>query len=183
MEEEPRVMNPWVAEILEKGGGTDDAVRRAQLMAREAFALSDTLKREIDRDFGSCFRNQLETLLSKERELDALRQRIFGGGVGRSGDKGNLVTILQRRMHEYISLASTLGRLEVSSEQRLRLEAYLDARRRQLYLGDAERVRTAISDFLLGRMSDVAVMACRAKKLIWNSLLLPRNPSLASGWD
>jgi HEPN domain-containing protein len=151
MEDQARVINPWVAEILERGGDTDAAVCHAQSLAREAFCLSDSLKTSIDRDFGgSHFRtHQLESLLRKERELDALRQRIFGGGAARSGDRGNLTALLQRRMHEYTSLATEIGKQNISVERRRRLEAYLEARRRQLYLGDADRVRTAISDFLL----------------------------------
>ena len=161
MEETTRVINPWVAEILEQGGGTDAAVRHAQSLAREAFTLSDSLKDSIDRDFGGPhFRtHQLEALLRKERELDALRQRIFGGGKGRQGDSGNLTNILQRRMHEYTSLASEIGRQPITSERRRRLETYLDARRRQLYLGDAERVRVAISDFLLTCVTNSTISA------------------------
>lgn len=158
MEETARVINPWVAEILEQGGGTDAAVRHAQLLAREAFAVSDKLRSHIDRDFGSSqFRTeQLEGLLSRERELDALRLRLDRGGLSRQNDRGNLIGLLQRRMHEYIHLAVSIARLPFSAERRQRLQAYLEARRRQLYLGDAERVRAAISDVLLGCANRVA---------------------------
>ncbi len=151
MEETARVINPWVAEILEQGGGTDAAVRHAQLLAREAFAVSDKLRSHIDREFGSSqFRTeQLETLLAKERELDALRQRVGRGGLCRQNDQGSLSNLLQRRMHEYIRQAISIARLPFSAERKQRLHDYLEARRRQLYLGDAERVRAAISDVLL----------------------------------
>jgi hypothetical protein len=150
MEETAFVINPWVAEILERGGDTDAAVRYAQRLARDAFQVSESLKGLIDRDFGgSGFRiGLLEALLHKERELDALRQRIFGGGRTRQGDQENLRGLLQRRMHEYTRLAAEIAKHPVCPERRDRLEAYLDARRRQLYLGDADRVRVAISDFL-----------------------------------
>jgi hypothetical protein len=157
MEDKARVINPWVAEILERGGDADAAVRHAQSLAREAFALSDSLKDHIDRDFGgSHFRTQqLETLLRKERELDALRLRISAGGKGRAGDH-NLTSLLQRRMREYTSLAVEIGQaLPQSAERRRRLEAYLDARRRQLYLGDADRVRLAIRGYLMTCVSNV----------------------------
>ena len=156
MKETGCVLNPWVAEILEQGGDTDTAVLQAQKLAREAFAVSDGLKDHIDRDFGgSQFRTELlEALLRKERELDALRQRIQTGGPGRQSDSGNLASLLQRRMHEYTQLAISIGRNPFSAERRQQLETYLDARRRQLYLGDAERVRTAISEFLLTCVSN-----------------------------
>lgn len=155
MEETARVINPWVAEILEQGGGTDAAVRHAQLLAREAFAVSDRLRAHIDREFGSSqFRTeQLETLLAKERELDALRQRVGRGGLCRQNDRGNLSQLLQRRMHEYINQAVSIARLPFSAERRQRLQDYLEARRRQLYLGDAERVRAAIGDVLMSCVS------------------------------
>lgn len=152
MEDTPHVINPWVAEILEQGGDVHAAVRRAQGLAREAFTLSDSLNKEIDRDFGGPgFRTQqLEVLLRKERELDALRQRLMGSGKARAADQGcSLRGLLQRRMHEYTRLAAEMAKMALSGERRYRLEAYLEARRRQLYLGDAERVRVAITDFLL----------------------------------
>lgn len=156
MKETVGVLNPWMAEILEQGGDADAAVLQAQKLAREAFALSDGLKSHIDRDFGGPnFRTeQLEALLRKERELDALRQRIQAGGPGRQSDGGSLVNLLQRRMHEYTHLALEIGKQQFSAERRRQLETYLDARRRQLYLGDAERVRAAISDFLLTCVSN-----------------------------
>ena len=167
MEDQARVINPWVAEILEQGGDTDAAVRHAQTLAREAFALSDSLKGHIDRDFGGPeFRTQqLEKLLRAERELDALRHRISDGRQGRAGDRGSLSSILQRRMHEYTRLAVDIGKQVISSERRQRLESYLDARRRQLYLGDAERVRTAISEFLMTCVTNNTVASLLAQSL------------------
>lgn len=166
-EDDARVINPWVAEILERGGDADAAVRHAQTLAREAFALSDSLKGHIDRDFGGPeFRTQqLEKLLRAERELDALRQRMARGGRSRSGDPASLSTLLQRRMHEYTRLAVDIGKQHITAERRSRLERYLDARRRQLYLGDAERVRTAISDFLMTCVTNSTVASLLAQSL------------------
>lgn len=166
-EDDARVINPWVAEILERGGDADEAVRHAQALAREAFALSDSLKGHIDRDYGGPeFRTQqLEKLLRTERELDALRQRLVQGGKNRASDPSNLASLLQRRMHEYTRLAIEIGNQHITPERRARLESYLDARRRQLYLGDAERVRTAISDFLMTCVTNSTVASLLARSL------------------
>lgn len=156
MKESVRVMAPWVAQILQLGGDTETAVRHAQAMAREAFTISNSLGSQIDRDFGRPFRAQtLETLLRRERELDALRQRVARGGSLRAGDRDSMSTLLQKRMKEYTALAHEILSRDISSERRGRLERYLDARRQELYLGDAERVRSAISEFLTN-----AAIAC-----------------------
>lgn len=158
MEDKARVINPWVAEILERGGDTDAAVRHAQSLARQAFASSDSLKGLIDRDFGgSYFRTGcLEALLHKERELDALRLRIALGGKGRAGDQPNLTALLQRRMHQYTRLAVEIAQQAGCCPKRRRLlEVYMEARRRQLYLGDADRVRAAIGAYLIACATNV----------------------------
>ena len=156
MKENVRVMAPWVAQILERGGDTETAVKHAQTLAREAFKVSNSLGDEIDRDFGSSFRAQtLESLLRRERELDALRQRVARGCSLRAGDDSSMSNLLQKRMHEYTSLAQEVLKTELSPMKRQRVESYLDARRQQLYLGDAERVRSAISEFLTN-----AAIAC-----------------------
>lgn len=157
MKESVRVMGSWVAQILESGGDTEAVVRRAQAMAREAFSLSSALGAQIDREYGKDFRTRsLEGLLRRERELDALRRRIArGGGLRRAGDQDSLDSLLQKRMTEYTSLAHKILQREFSLERRERLEQYLEARRKELYLGDAERVRLAIGEFLTN-----AAIAC-----------------------
>ena len=52
MKENVRVMAPWVSQILELGGDTETAVRRAQAMAREAFSVSNALGVVIEKEFG-----------------------------------------------------------------------------------------------------------------------------------
>ncbi len=156
MKENVRVMAPWVSQILERGGDTEAAVRHAQSLAREAFVVSNTLGTQIDRDFGPAFRAQaLESLLRRERELDALRQRVARGGSLRAGDDGSMSSLLQKRMHEYTTLAQDVLKADISPAKRERVESYLEARRQQLYLGDADRVRSAISEFLTN-----AAIAC-----------------------
>ena len=150
------MMAPWVSQILELGGDTETAVRRAQAMAREAFSVSNALGVVIEKEFGRSFRQQsLEGLLRRERELDALRQRVARGGSLRAGDSDSMSVLLQKRMREYTTLAHEILSQDISEERRQRLERYLEARRQELYLGDAERVRSAISEFLTN-----AAIAC-----------------------
>ena len=156
MKENVRVMAPWVSQILELCGDTETAVRRAQAMAREAFSVSNALGVVIEKEFGRSFRQQsLEGLLRRERELDALRQRVARGGSLRAGDSDSMSVLLQKRMREYTTLAHEILSQDISEERRQRLERYLEARRQELYLGDAERVRSAISEFLTN-----AAIAC-----------------------
>lgn len=156
MKENVRVMTPWVSQILELGGDTETAVRRAQAMAREAFSVSNALGAVIEKEFGRSFRQQsLEGLLRRERELDALRQRVARGGSLRAGDSDSMSALLQKRMREYTTLAQEILSQDICQERRQRLERYLEARRQELYLGDADRVRSAIGEFLTN-----AAIAC-----------------------
>lgn len=143
-------IRPWVATLLQEEGDTERVVRRAQELAREAFQVSNALTREIDGDFGNAeFRLQrLEPLLRVERELDALRLRVRGVGRTRAHDPQNLNRLLQSRLEEYRRQAEEVWGSASLPARRQRLERYLEARRRQLYLGDAERVRTVLSELL-----------------------------------
>lgn len=126
-------------------------------MAHQAFKVSNLLKHDIDRSFGGKdFRiDQLEALLRKERELDALRQRISYGG-GRADDPQSLRELLQKRMREYTQLAKNITSCSSSELHREKIESYLEARRCQLYLGDADRVRRALASGCLSTLSKLA---------------------------
>ncbi len=142
--------SPWFAEIFEKGGDLSDVVHHAQGLARAAFQESDALGAVLDKHFGcSAFRqNLLEPLLRKERELEALRERELRGGPVRTSDGSNLGSLLTRRQAEYQGIVDELQAADLAAQQKLEVDAYLDARRRQLYLGDADRVRNTVREFL-----------------------------------
>lgn len=152
------MLTSWVTEILKQSTDTESAIKVAQALARAAFALSERLKQVIDYQFGGpSFRiDVLDRLLRKERELDALRQRTQAGGAHRCGDPTNLNALLDQRFREYTELAQITTTYNVTKEQRQELEAYLDARRREIYLGDADRVRRAISTYHVNQITDKA---------------------------
>lgn len=141
--------SPWFADIFERGGDLTDVVHHAQSLARVAFQESDALGNLLDKHCGSAFRqNLLEPLLRKERELEALRERELRGGPVRTSDRGNLGSLVTRRQTEYQSIVDELQAADLAEQQKTEVDAYLDARRRQLFMGDAERVRNTVREFL-----------------------------------
>lgn len=115
-------------------------------MAREAFAECRRLTRQLDRTFGGPdFRQSvLEPMLSKERQITALQKRLERGGSGRGTDPLDLKSLLERHRREYDLLRCNCTLNMLTPERQSQIEAYIEARRRQIYLGDAEAVRQVL---------------------------------------
>lgn len=144
------MLEPIIGQILSRGHSLEDAVREAQTLAREAYRKARTLQQKLEENprTRTVREDLLEPLLRKEREVIALNERVVAGGRRRTSDRCQLSALLRRRQREYEIL-----RLEIPYHQLCRefqdvVEAYLEARRKEIYLGDAERFRRAVFDYL-----------------------------------
>ena len=142
------MFNRLISQLLDLGGDLDQSVRVAQNLAREAFKQVACLSSQIDESFGNWdFREGVvEPIIAKERQVEALRHRLARGGKGRNDDRSNLEALLNRRVREFEALNDLAPWDELAPEHRQKVEEYIEARRRMLYLGDADKVRSALID-------------------------------------
>lgn len=135
-----------ISQLLDLDGDLEHSVRLAQKLAREAFKQVAKLGSQLDEDYGQWdFREGVvEPLIAKERQIEALRHRLARGGRARNGDRANLEALLQRRIREFDALNDLAPWEELAPAHRQKVEEYIDARRKMLYLGDADKVRSAL---------------------------------------
>lgn len=131
---------------LPHGKSLEEGVRYAQRLAREAFSQGRLLRAELDSLFGdSDFRESvLEPMLAKERQITALKARLNRGGATRGSDVLDLKTLLDRYQKEHHLLFCNCALNVLTEERRRAVDAYVESRRRQLYLGDADAVRRVL---------------------------------------
>ncbi len=144
------MLEPIIGQILSQGHSLEDAVREAQSLAREAYRSARSLQCKLDGNprTRTVREDLLEPLLRKEREVIALSERVAAGGSRRTSDSCQLSALLRRRQREYEILCLEIPYHQLCREFRGLVEAYLEARRKEIYLGDAERFRRAVFDYL-----------------------------------
>lgn len=135
-----------MADTVPRGISVEEGVKNAQRMAREAFQTGRKVGQQIDISFGGpSFRQTvLEPLLQKERQITALETRLERGGRARGSDALDLRGLIARRREEYELLRCNCALNLPSKERQDLVEAYIESRRRQLYLGDASAVRRVL---------------------------------------
>lgn len=118
------------------------AVQQAQSLARSAHRKAEALRTQLLREpAGQELLSQMvDPLLRYEREMRALRERIRLGGPRRAGDT-SLEARLQRCGRRFEELKEELPWDELDRELKVQIYEYVEARRREVRLGDAESVR------------------------------------------
>jgi hypothetical protein len=144
------VLESFVRNMLRHGASPEEVIEKAISMSREAYHKLANLEIKLDRAFGSSsFRkNTIDPLLSKERQIDAIRARTQRGGKVRTSDGDNLQSLLGRCLQEYEALRFEFPWSELELANRRLVTSYIDERRNHLQLGDAERVRSTYLDAL-----------------------------------
>ncbi len=151
------MFEPIIGSLLQQGRNLDEAVLEAQSLARQAFSHARRLQRVLEKNpRTNTFRQEiLEPLIRKEREVLALQERVNQGGSHRVSDQANLSALLRRRQREYELLRLEVPYHQLPEDLRGVVSDYLEARRREIYLGDAERFRRAALEYL-----EQAALAC-----------------------
>jgi len=136
--------------MLSRGASPDEVIKRAISLSREAYKNLARLEASLDQAFGSATfrRENIDPLLDKERQIEAIRARSRRGGHLRTSDSDNLQSLLGRKIQEYEVLHFEFPWSELEAAERKLVESYIDERRNHLLLGDAERVRVTYLEAL-----------------------------------
>lgn len=120
----------------------EGAVQQAQALARSAHRKAEALRRRLlNEPAGDELLIELvDPLLRCEREMRALRERIRRGGPRRAGDT-SLEARLERCGQRFQELREELPWEELDRGLKIQVYEYVEARRREVRLGDAENVR------------------------------------------
>lgn len=134
-----------IGKLLQHGAGIEDVLRQAVGLSRESFQRLGQYEKALDQLFGSSdFRkNQIDPLLEKERQIDAIKSRVQRGGPVRTSDRDNLGSLLRRRAQEYQEMHNQFPWSELANSTCGLITEYIQERRTHLLLGDADRVRAA----------------------------------------
>lgn len=143
------MLESFVKQMMKSGANSDEIVRQAISLSRDAFQQVAKFEKAIDRLFGSPFRKKtIDVLLDKERQIDALRERSQRGESTRNSDKQNLQALLSRRIREYEALRADFPWNDLKLADRNLVKSYITERRKQLRLGDPERVKRTYTNLL-----------------------------------
>ncbi len=118
-------------------------VAEAQKLARRAHRQAEMAHQAIDATpEGQKLRQDfIDPLLTREREIRALTNRISQGGPLRATDTFCLQARLQAKRQDYERLRQEMDWSGVPRSLKFQIADYVEARRREIRLGDAELVR------------------------------------------
>lgn len=121
----------------------ETTIQEAQRLARQAHYQAEAARQVISGTEGGSFllREVIDPLLYKEREVSALRDRLARGGPGRACDGVGLERILSSKEAAYRELVSRLDWESLPYQLKIQVSEYVQARRRAVRFGDAERIR------------------------------------------
>ena len=130
-----------IAGLRENYTSLEGAVQQAQSLARSAHRKAEALRNRLYREPAGfeLVTEVVDPLLRYEREIRALNQRIKGG-PRRAGDIA-LDRRLERCHEHFDNLKQQLPWEELDRDLKVQIYEYVEARRREVRLGDAESVR------------------------------------------
>ncbi len=140
----PVSIEALIAGLRENYANLEGAVQQAQSLARSAHRKAEALRGLMRREPAGyeLLTEVVDPLLRYEREIRALEQRIQRGGPRRVGDH-SLDRRLERCHEHFENLKERLPWEELDRELKIQIYEYVEARRREVRLGDAESVRHA----------------------------------------
>lgn len=145
------MLDNLICEMLQQGAGLDDVLKKAIKLSRESFQRLGHYEKLLDQVFGSAdFRkSQIDPLLDKERQIDAIKSRAQRGGPVRTGDHDTVQALLKKRTLEYQDMHNRFPWSELEHPTCRLITNYIEERRAHLQLGDTDRVRTAYLDAVI----------------------------------
>lgn len=140
-----------ICKMLQQGAGLDDVLKQAIKLSRESFQRLGHYENLLDQVFGSAdFRkSQIDPLLDKERQIEAIKSRVQRGGPVRTSDHDNLQSLLKKRTLEYQEMHNRFPWSQLEHTTCRLITNYIEERRAHLLLGDADRVKTAYLDAVI----------------------------------
>lgn len=139
-----------VSNMLSQGACLQEILLRAVSLSRESFQRLSHYEKMLDQLFGSSeFRKAtIDPLLEKERQIDAIKDRVLRDGRLRTSDRENLNALLSKRSREYQSMSEDFPWARFEPTVCRLIKNYMHERRNYLQLGDSERVRAAFESAL-----------------------------------
>lgn len=121
----------------------ETTILEAQRLARQAHYQAEAARQVISDTAGgtALLGEVIDPLLYKEREVWALRDRLARGGPGRACDGVGLERILSSKEAAYRDLVARLDWENLPYRLKIQVSEYVQARRRAVRFGDAERIR------------------------------------------
>lgn len=142
------VLDILVNEMLSQGACLQEILERAVVLSRESFHRLGRTEKMLDSLFGSdeFRRDSIDPLLDKERQIEAIQDRIRCGGPLRTSDRDSLNSLLARRIQEFRQLQNDFPWSTLEPTAHRLVSNYMGERRTYLQTGDVDRIRRAVEE-------------------------------------